>query len=90
MLLSCIIPYYDEAENSPLFQAAEQALAPRDRQYELIFVDDGSRDETLQELGEALLPSPGPGAGGELSRNPPARRPLSCAGSTTAPGTTWP
>ena len=51
MLLSCIIPCYDEAENIvPFFQAAEQALQPWARQYELIFVDDGSRDGTLQEL----------------------------------------
>lgn len=51
MLLSCIIPCYDEAENIvPFFQAAEQALQPWAGQYELIFVDDGSRDGTLQEL----------------------------------------
>lgn len=51
MLLSCIIPCYDEAENIvPFFQAAEQALQPWASRYELIFVDDGSRDGTLQEL----------------------------------------
>lgn len=59
MLLSCIIPCYDEAENiRPFFQAAEQALAPWDRQYELIFVDDGSRDETLQELEKLYRRAP--------------------------------
>lgn len=51
MLLSCIIPCYDEAENIvPFFQAAELALQPWAGQYELIFVDDGSQDGTLQEL----------------------------------------
>lgn len=51
MLLSCIIPCYDEAENIvPFFQAAELALQPWAGRYELIFVDDGSRDGTLQEL----------------------------------------
>lgn len=59
MLLSCIIPCYDEAENIvPFFQAAEQALQPWACQYELIFVDDGSRDGTLQELEKLYHQAP--------------------------------
>lgn len=59
MLLSCIIPCYDEAENIlPFFQAAEQALQPWASRYELIFVDDGSRDSTLQELEKLYHQAP--------------------------------
>ncbi len=59
MLLSCVIPCYDEAENIlPFFQAAEQALLPWKQEYELIFVDDGSRDNTLKELEKLYQMAP--------------------------------
>lgn len=51
MRLSCVIPCYDEVENIiPFFQAAELALQLWEGEYELIFVDDGSRDGTLAAL----------------------------------------
>ena len=59
MRLSCVIPCYDEAENIlPFFQAAEEALAPWAGDYELIFVDDGSRDGTLPALEELYRSAP--------------------------------
>lgn len=59
MLLSCIIPCYDEEENIlPFFQAAQLALAPWEQKYELIFVDDGSRDGTLAALEKLYHTAP--------------------------------
>ena len=51
MKLSLIVPCYNEAENVALFQAAAmQAFAGCGFDYELVFVDDGSKDATLFEL----------------------------------------
>lgn len=59
MRLSCVIPCYDEEANiHPFFQAAEEALAPWAGQYELIFVDDGSRDGTLEALKNLYRSAP--------------------------------
>jgi glycosyltransferase involved in cell wall biosynthesis len=47
--VSVVIPVYNERENVPLLYAAlTEALADRD--YDLIFVDDGSTDGSLQAL----------------------------------------
>ena len=51
MKLSLIVPCYNEAENVAAFQsAAINAFQNTDLSYEIIFVDDGSRDGTLAEL----------------------------------------
>lgn len=51
--LSIIICVYNEAENiRPMTEAVRQALDGTD--YELIYVDDGSRDETMARLKEVL------------------------------------
>ncbi len=51
MKLSLIVPCYNEAENVAAFQqAAIDAFANCGFSYELIFVDDGSKDATLHEL----------------------------------------
>ena len=51
MKLSLIIPCYNEAENVAAFhQAVIEAFADCCYDYELIFVDDGSRDATLYNL----------------------------------------
>jgi len=51
MNLSLIIPVYNEEENIPLlFDAIQQALKPIKRSWEVIFVDDGSRDKSLDVL----------------------------------------
>ena len=51
MNLSLIIPVYNEEENLPLlFDAIQQALKPIKRSWEVIFVDDGSQDKSLDVL----------------------------------------
>ncbi len=49
--LSIIIPVYQEVENiEPLYQKLAQALEQLDRAWEVVFVDDGSRDGSLDVL----------------------------------------
>lgn len=51
MILSLIVPCFNEAENVSLFQeAVMQAFSGCGYSYEIIFVDDGSRDATLHNL----------------------------------------
>jgi glycosyltransferase involved in cell wall biosynthesis len=51
--LSLVIPVYNEEENLPLlFDAVHQALDPLDKTWEVVFVDDGSRDGSLNVLRE--------------------------------------
>lgn len=48
---SIIVPAYNEAENLPLlYQEIAAAMAVKNRSFELIFVDDGSVDETPEAL----------------------------------------
>ena len=54
MLLSVVIPVYNEAEALPfLFCSVEKVLKNMDCSYELILVNDGSRDATPQILLKA-------------------------------------
>ncbi|SLN55313.1 Undecaprenyl-phosphate 4-deoxy-4-formamido-L-arabinose transferase [Oceanibacterium hippocampi] len=47
--LSVIVPLYNEEENvAPMHDAIVAALADGDLDYEIVFVDDGSRDETFE------------------------------------------
>ncbi len=49
--LSLIVPVYNEEENLPLLMDAIcNALEPLKKDWEVIFVDDGSRDHSLQVL----------------------------------------
>jgi len=51
MKLSLVVPCYNEAENVSAFQEATiQAFADCGYDYEIVFVDDGSKDATLHEL----------------------------------------
>ena len=51
MLLSVAVPCYNEEKSVPLFYtAAVDVLKTLPLSYELIFVNDGSRDGTLQEM----------------------------------------
>ena len=51
MKLSLIVPCYNEAENVTLFQdAVITAFEGCDYDYEIVFVNDGSRDPTLHNL----------------------------------------
>ena len=49
--LSLVIPVYNEEESlCLLFDTIQQALKPLERAWEVIFVDDGSRDKSLDVL----------------------------------------
>ena len=50
-LISIIIPCYNEAQNiQPLYKAIVEALEASNYDFELLFVDDGSKDETSDVL----------------------------------------
>ena len=52
--LSVVIPFYNEAGNIlPLLEEVQTALAGLDMPWEVIVVNDGSRDNTAQELSDA-------------------------------------
>lgn len=51
MKLSLVVPCYNEAENVVAFQeAAINAFNDRDYNFEIVFIDDGSKDATLHNL----------------------------------------
>lgn len=53
MNLSLIIPVYNEQDNLPfLFESVYRVMATLDDSWELVFVDDGSRDNSLSVLKE--------------------------------------
>ncbi len=53
MNLSVIVPVYNEQENiKPLYQAIQKAILPLKIDWELILVDDGSRDGGLEVIKE--------------------------------------
>ena len=51
--LSVVVPVHDEQDNvGPLYSALRDALDSLGRAYEVVVVDDGSRDETYARLTE--------------------------------------
>jgi glycosyltransferase involved in cell wall biosynthesis len=51
--LSVVVPLYNEAESlRPLYRAITNAVAPLGVSYEIVFVDDGSRDATVRIADE--------------------------------------
>jgi glycosyltransferase involved in cell wall biosynthesis len=59
MNLSLIIPVYNEAENLPLlFDSIQQTLRPIVGSWEVIFVDDGSRDRSFDVLSSLVEKDP--------------------------------
>ncbi len=47
--LSIIVPFYNEEESiGPLYRAIVDAVDPLAITYEMVFVDDGSRDRTVE------------------------------------------
>lgn len=59
MNLSLIIPVYNEEENLPLLHASiDQALSPLKDTWEVIFVDDGSRDMSFEVLKSLVEKDP--------------------------------
>ncbi|MFA6410785.1 MAG: glycosyltransferase family 2 protein [Candidatus Buchananbacteria bacterium] len=60
-LISLIIPVYNEKDNIPLIYQAllEQLEKIKDLyDYEMIFVDDGSKDQSLQKIQELAVKNP--------------------------------
>jgi undecaprenyl-phosphate 4-deoxy-4-formamido-L-arabinose transferase len=50
-VISVVVPVYNEEENLPLLHARlQKAMASSGQPYEIIFVDDGSRDRSLEIL----------------------------------------
>ncbi len=59
MNLSLVIPVYNEEQNLPLlFDAICRALAPVRKSWEVIFVDDGSQDGSLNVLRQLAQDDP--------------------------------
>jgi glycosyltransferase involved in cell wall biosynthesis len=57
--LSVIAPLYNEEDNVlPLYEALTRALDPTGLDYEMLFVDDGSRDSTLSKAIELAQTDP--------------------------------
>jgi glycosyltransferase involved in cell wall biosynthesis len=55
--LSVVVPLYNEEESlRPLYEAISNAVAPLGVSYEIVFVDDGSRDATVQ-IADAIARS---------------------------------
>jgi len=59
MYLSVVVPVYNERDNLPLlYQAVVEALKPVEITWELILVDDGSRDDSLPILEQLAAQDP--------------------------------
>lgn len=53
MTLSVVIPVYNEQENIRLlYEKLKESLDPLNKEYEILFIDDGSSDRTLSILEE--------------------------------------
>jgi glycosyltransferase involved in cell wall biosynthesis len=70
MDLSIVVPVYNEQESLPLlYQAVVQAITPLQRSWELLLVDDGSRDRSVAVLEELAACDPAHVRVIELRRN---------------------
>jgi len=50
---SIVVPFYNEQENvSPLYMKLTEVMEALGEPYELVFVDDGSRDNTFKVLSD--------------------------------------
>lgn len=59
MNLSLVIPVYNEKDNLPLlFEAIYNTIPPLNKEWEVILVDDGSRDKSLAVLEEYAAKDP--------------------------------
>ncbi|HAX69777.1 MAG TPA: glycosyltransferase, partial [Anaerolineae bacterium] len=59
MNLSLIVPVYNEQENLPmLFKAIDQTMHSLGKTWEVVFVDDGSRDDSLSILKQQAEKDP--------------------------------
>lgn len=56
VFISCVVPIFNEEESIPLFfQALHAELTQRCQRFEIIAIDDGSRDKSLAVLKEIAL-----------------------------------
>lgn len=73
MKVSLVVPCYNEEENIvPFFDAAAAALKtliPTVREFEIVFVNDGSKDRTMEEIRRLHEAYPRIVAGVDFSRN---------------------
>ena len=70
MKLSLVVPCYNEADNVALFQdAVIEAFRDCGYDYEIIFIDDGSRDATMHNLRKLYLAQKCPTKVISFSRN---------------------
>jgi glycosyltransferase involved in cell wall biosynthesis len=70
MDLSIVIPVYNEVESLPLLhQAVHKALQDLKRTWEIVFVDDGSRDGSDKMLADLAVQDPGHVCVVEFRRN---------------------
>ncbi len=70
MELSIVIPVYNEAKNLPLLNdAIHQAMKTYSKDWEVVFVDDGSKDDSLKALEEIAGADPTRVRVVELRRN---------------------
>jgi len=68
--LSVVVPMHDEEDNVlPLTTQVQAAMAAAPWPWQLILVDDGSRDRTAERIREAVAASPGHMAAVILRRN---------------------
>ena len=59
MYLSVVVPVYNEFENIPLlYDAVADALSGLDKDWELILVNDGSKDNSLEALKDIAVKDP--------------------------------
>jgi glycosyltransferase involved in cell wall biosynthesis len=59
MHLSIVVPVYNEEENVPLlYQAVLEAMQAVQKSWELILVDDGSKDQSYERLAELAIHDP--------------------------------
>lgn len=59
MSVSVVVPIYNEVENIPLlYEAIAQVMRPLGKEWELILVNDGSRDGSSQKLAEVAALDP--------------------------------
>jgi glycosyltransferase involved in cell wall biosynthesis len=62
MDISIVIPVYNEAENiSQLYEEIIKAMAPLEKSFEIIFIDDGSTDNTFSVLQDIYKKAEGTG-----------------------------
>jgi len=70
MKVSLVVPCYNEEKNVALFyEVAEAAFADKEFAYEIVFVNDGSKDNTYTELKKLFTAHPDKISVVNLSRN---------------------